>query len=85
MHAQSSEPSSVPSTSDEEVERPRQLVGMSDTGGHRSDTGGDTSTMESAQMVDRAKSFEYIPGRVMKICIQCWCGVAISRNLDLVN
>ena len=49
----SSEPSSVPTTSDEEVERPKQLVGMSD---------GDTSTMESAQIVDRAKSFEYIPG-----------------------
>ena len=41
----SSEPSSVPTTSDEEtVERPKTLVGMSD---------GDTSTMESAQIVDR--------------------------------
>jgi len=60
-HAQSSEPSSVPSTSDEELERPRQLVNKVNMNG-MSDTGGDTSTMESAQMVDRAKSFEYIPG-----------------------
>lgn len=44
---QSSEPSSVPSTSDEE--------------NGRREEGGD-STLESARLIDRAKSFEYIPG-----------------------
>ena len=55
-----SEPSSVPTTSDEEtLERPKRCVGGSD---------GDTSTMESAQMVaDRAKSFEYIPGETFNM------------------
>ena len=54
---QSSEPSSVPSTSDEEMPlRPRNLQGR------RVEVGEDTSTMESARLVDRAKSFEYIPG-----------------------
>ena len=42
--------SSVPSTSDEETSR-RRGPGQADT-----------STLESVQMVDRAKSFEYIPG-----------------------
>ena len=46
--------SSVPSTSDEENGRRRRLA--------ERETGGDTSTMESVQMIDRAKSFEYIPG-----------------------
>ena len=46
--------SSVPSTSDEENGRRRRLAERG--------TGGDTSTMESVQMIDRAKSFEYIPG-----------------------
>ena len=55
-----SEPSSVPTTSDEEtLERPKRCVGGSD---------GDTSTMESAQMeADRAKSFEYIPGETFNM------------------
>ena len=48
---QSSEPSSVPTTSDEEVERAKT-----------DDCAGDTSTMESAQIEGKAKSFEYIPG-----------------------
>ena len=48
---QSSEPSSVPSTSDEE------MVGSNG----RREEGGD-STLESARLIDRAKSFEYIPG-----------------------
>ena len=42
--------SSLPSTSDEDVERRKRLIGE------------DTSTMESVDMIDRAKSFEYIPG-----------------------
>ena len=42
--------SSVPSTSDEETSR-RRGPGQADT-----------STLESVQMIDRAKSFEYIPG-----------------------
>ena len=42
--------SSLPSTSDEDVGRRRRL-GQEDT-----------STLESVQMIDRAKSFEYIPG-----------------------
>ena len=49
--AQSSEPSSVPSTSDEEAAGPHG----------RREEGGD-STLESARLIDRAKSFEYIPG-----------------------
>ena len=48
---QSSEPSSVPTTSDEDIERAKT-----------DDCGGDTSTMESAQIEGKAKSFEYIPG-----------------------
>ena len=48
---QSSEPSSVPTTSDEEIDRNKT-----------DDCGGDTSTMESAQIEGKAKSFEYIPG-----------------------
>ena len=48
---QSSEPSSVPSTSDEEMIGPNG----------RREEGGD-STLESARLIDRAKSFEYIPG-----------------------
>ena len=46
--------SSLPSTSDEDNERRRRL--------ERRELSGDTSTMESVQMIDRAKSFEYIPG-----------------------
>ena len=59
-HIDQSEPSSVPTTSDEEAERPKRLVGMSD---------GDTSTMDSAQAMgaDRAKSFEYIPGETFQL------------------
>jgi len=48
---QSSEPSSVPSTSDEEMVGPN---------GRREE--GRNSTLESARLIDRAKSFEYIPG-----------------------
>ena len=48
---QSSEPSSVPSTSDEDMVGPNS----------RREEGGD-STLESARLIDRAKSFEYIPG-----------------------
>ena len=45
----------MPTTSDEEVERPKG--------------DGDTSTMESAQAMgaDRAKSFEYIPGETFQL------------------
>lgn len=59
-HLDQSEQSSVPTTSDEEAERPKRLVGLSD---------GDTSTMESAQAMgaDRAKSFEYIPGETFQL------------------
>ena len=54
-HLDQSEPSSVPTTSDEEAERPKG--------------DGDTSTMESAQAMgaDRAKSFEYIPGETFQL------------------
>ena len=31
------------------------------------ETGGDTSTLDSVQMIDRAKSFEYIPGESFPI------------------
>ena len=49
--------SSVPSTSDEENElRRRRRRPL------RPETAEDTSTMESVQLIDRAKSFEYIPG-----------------------
>ena len=47
--------SSLPSTSDEDNERRRRAQ-------RREETAEDTSTMESVQMIDRAKSFEYIPG-----------------------
>ena len=57
LAAQSSEPSSVPSTSDEE---PRG--GVRGQLGVRREAAEDTSTMESARLIDRAKSFEYIPG-----------------------
>ena len=55
----SSEPSSVPTTSDEEVDGQKQPEHV--LGANRNYEG-DTSTLESVQMVDRAKSFEYIPG-----------------------
>ena len=48
---QSSEPSSVPTTSDEDIDRTKT-----------DDGGGNTSTMESVQIEGKAKSFEYIPG-----------------------
>lgn len=58
--------SSVPSTSDEESGRRRILERMALRLDQR-ETGGDTSTLDSVQMIDRAKSFEYIPGESFPI------------------
>ena len=66
QHQEVSGNSSAPSTSDEDVNRQQILNVMV----HRLDqreTGGDTSTLDSVQMIDRAKSFEYIPGESFPI------------------
>merc|ERR1719508_4214 len=60
----SSEPSSVPTTSDEEVDGPKQaILRLVPSRDYQEDS----STMESARIIDRAKSFEYIPGESFQL------------------